>query len=39
MWGGVLLIVVGAWVVTQVSGGQALRRLGIVGEPTTGGEG
>lgn len=27
---GVLLIVVGAWVVTQVLGGNALERLGVV---------
>lgn len=33
--GGVLLMVVGAWVLTQVLAGHALQRLGLVG--STGG--
>lgn len=35
MTGGVLLAVVGGWVLCQVLGGNALGRLGISGEPTT----
>lgn len=35
MTGGVLLAVVGTWVLCQVLGGNALGRLGITGEPTT----
>lgn len=38
MWGGVLLIVAGVWITTQVLRGNALGRLGISGEPTTPGE-
>jgi hypothetical protein len=32
--GGALLAVVGAWVLCQVLGGNALGRLGITGDPT-----
>lgn len=28
--GGLLLIVVGVWVLVQVTGGDALRRLGVI---------
>lgn len=34
MWGGVLLVTAGAWVLFQVLGGNALGRLGITGAPT-----
>lgn len=35
---GLLLIVAGTWVLTQVLAGKALGRLGVAGEPTTPGE-
>lgn len=31
--GGVLLIIAGIWVMTQVLGGKALDRLGLTGQP------
>lgn len=34
MWGGVLLIVAGTWVLTQVFAGDALGRLGVTGAAT-----
>ena len=34
MTGGTLLAIVGAWVLCQVLGGNALGRLGITGDPT-----
>lgn len=39
MKGGLVLMIAGAWVVTQVLGGNALGRLGISGAPTTPGKG
>lgn len=34
MKAGVLLTIAGAWVLSQILGGNALGRLGITGEPT-----
>lgn len=35
--GGVVLVVAGVWVLCQVLGGDALKRLGIVGQTTDSG--
>jgi len=39
MTGGVLLVIAGVWLLSQVLGGNALGRLGISGEPTKPAEG
>jgi hypothetical protein len=35
---GLLLVVIGGWVLAQVLAGNALGRLGVAGEPSTPGE-
>jgi hypothetical protein len=38
MWGGVLLIVTGVWLIAQTTRGNMLGRLRISGEPTIPGQ-